>query len=66
MICNVSILTDLLGELIASNRLRGTLSGNKTTYTPTVYSEAQSMWVKNFYTQNGYIGMSKICSIMSE
>ena len=51
------IFIDLLEELISSRRLKGSLSGNKTTYTPDVYSDAQASWVKNFYTQNGYLGM---------
>ncbi|KAF6023211.1 UFL1 [Bugula neritina] len=49
------VFYNLLGELIASHRLRGSLSGNKTTYTPDVYLAAQSDWVKNFYTQNSYL-----------
>lgn len=59
------LATDLLGELIASHRLRGSLSGNKTTYTPDVYLAAQSDWVKNFYTQNSYLGTALVTLTIS-
>ncbi|XP_067950843.1 E3 UFM1-protein ligase 1-like [Watersipora subatra] len=55
--CNLpeQLLQDLLKELITSHRLRGSLSSNKSMYTPDIYTRAQSDWVKNFYAQNGYL-----------
>ena len=52
----IIVFVDLLNGLISSHRLKGSLSGNKTTYTPEVYVKTQADWVKNFYTQNGYLG----------
>lgn len=47
-------------KLIASGRIRGTLTGNKqvsqATYMPSIYTRTQNEWVDNFLKQNGYLG----------
>lgn len=56
LICVFGLVTGLLSELLEDGTIKGSLSGNKTTYTPHIYTAAQSTWINTFFTQNGYLG----------
>lgn len=52
--------TGLLSDLLEDGTIRGSFSGNKTTYTPHVYTHAQTSWINTFFTQNGYLGKNSL------
>lgn len=51
----LKVLLRLIDTLISSGKLKGTLTGGKSLYTPLCYLKAQDAFISDFVKQNGYV-----------
>lgn len=55
-----NLFNSLLDEMIAENRLKGSVTSGHANFVPECYAKVQTSWVDNFFSQNNYVEFSQL------